>query len=206
MGNDLISRKAVIDILESVRLNEKSLEKRYLAADIQEQVEKLPSAYDGFVNDDWIPIEERLPTQEEYLENDGRFILDDGNRRYQGFFDIYDGKFKFAKHISGINYELFDDNCVIAWQALPKRYQPANKIKPNKSILLQGATHDLGKEVRQKELSKTVDMNGIPLKCTDCMYSASDGKDLYCSKNNRDNDDYVLRGTKPVWCPVSPLQ
>lgn len=31
---------------------------------------------------EWIPVEERLPTQEEYLKDDGRFILDDGNRRY----------------------------------------------------------------------------------------------------------------------------
>lgn len=73
---------------------------------------------------DWIPCSERLPNKEEYLKDDGRFILDDGNRRYQGLFDIYDGKFKWAKHISGLNYELFEDNCVIAWMPLPKRYKP----------------------------------------------------------------------------------
>lgn len=75
-------------------------------------------------NDGWIPVEQRLPTKEEYLKDDGRFILDDGNRRYQGLFDVYDGKFKFSKHISGINYELFEDNCVIAWQPLPEPYRP----------------------------------------------------------------------------------
>lgn len=73
---------------------------------------------------DWIPCSERLPNREEYLKDNGRFILDDGNRRYQGIFDIYDGKFKFAKHISGLHYELFDDNCVVAWQPLPEPYQP----------------------------------------------------------------------------------
>lgn len=72
----------------------------------------------------WIPVEERLPTREEYLKDNGRFILDDGNRRYQGLFDIYDGKFKFSKHISGLNYKLFDDECVIAWQPLPDQYHP----------------------------------------------------------------------------------
>lgn len=72
----------------------------------------------------WIPVEERLPTKEEYLKNGGRFMLDDGNRRYQGLFDIYDGKFKFSIHISGINYELFDDKGVVAWQPLPAPYQP----------------------------------------------------------------------------------
>lgn len=71
----------------------------------------------------WIPVTERLPMQEEYLKDDGRFILDDGNRRYQGLFDIYDGKFKFSKHISGLHYEFFEDNCVIAWQPLPEPYK-----------------------------------------------------------------------------------
>lgn len=72
----------------------------------------------------WIPIHKRLPTKEEYLENDGRFILDDGNRRYQGLFDIYDGKFKFSKHTAGLHYELYEDPCVLAWQPFPKSYQP----------------------------------------------------------------------------------
>lgn len=73
---------------------------------------------------EWIPVSERLPNKEEYLKDDGRFMLDDGNRRYQGLFDIYDGKFKFTKHISGLNYELFEDNCVVAWQPLPEPYRP----------------------------------------------------------------------------------
>lgn len=80
-------------------------------------------------NDGWIPVEDRLPTKEEFINDDGRFILDDGNRRYQGLFDIYDGKFKFSKHISGINYELFDDNCAIAWQPLPAPYKPKEEKK-----------------------------------------------------------------------------
>ena len=74
-------------------------------------------------NDGWIPVEERMPTKEEFLKDDGRFILDDGNRRYQGLFDVYDGKFKFSRHISGIHYELFEDKCVIAWQPLPEPYK-----------------------------------------------------------------------------------
>lgn len=80
-------------------------------------------------NDGWIPVEERLPTKEEFLKDDGRFILDDGNRRYQGLFDIYDGKFKFSRHISGIHYELFEDKCVIAWQPLPYPYRPERSRK-----------------------------------------------------------------------------
>lgn len=45
--------------------------------------------------------------------------------------------------------------------------------------------------------------NNIPKKCLDCVYMFSDGKDCYCSKNQKDVDDYVLRGTKPAECPIS---
>lgn len=37
----------------------------------------------------WIKVSDRLPTREEYQKNDGRFIVTDGNRVEQGFFDIY---------------------------------------------------------------------------------------------------------------------
>lgn len=33
-------------------------------------------------NNGWIPCNKRLPDKKEYLENDGRFIVTDGNRRY----------------------------------------------------------------------------------------------------------------------------
>lgn len=45
MSDDLISRKAVIDILESIRLNDCNSSRRYTAADIQERVENVPTAY-----------------------------------------------------------------------------------------------------------------------------------------------------------------
>lgn len=34
---------------------------------------------------EWIPVSERLPNEEEFKKDEGRFMLDDGNRRYQGF-------------------------------------------------------------------------------------------------------------------------
>lgn len=83
---------------------------------------------------EWIPVSERLPNKEEYLKDDGRFMLDDGNRRYQGLFDIYDGKFKFTKHISGLNYELFEDNCVVAWMPLPEPYRTEKESEKNERI------------------------------------------------------------------------
>ena len=72
---------------------------------------------------EWIPVSERLPNEEEFKKDDGRFMLDDGNRRYQGFFDIRDGCFKFLANISGLFPELVEDKDVIAWQPLPERYQ-----------------------------------------------------------------------------------
>ena len=41
-----------------------------------EAVEQAAAEY----NNGWIPCSERLPTMEENQKNDGRFILDDGNR------------------------------------------------------------------------------------------------------------------------------
>lgn len=76
------------------------------------------------MNNDWIPVGERLPTMEEYQKNDGRFILDDGNRRYQGLFDVYERKFKVAKYISGIIPVFEGDSKVIAWMPLPGPYRP----------------------------------------------------------------------------------
>ena len=114
-NGDLISRQALLDDFRKT-ITEKSDTIDWLNMIARQKVVSM--------NDDWIPCEERMPTKEEYLKDDGRFILDDGNRRYQGLFDIYDGKFKFSKHISGIHYELFEDNCVIAWQPLPKPYMP----------------------------------------------------------------------------------
>lgn len=78
-------------------------------------------------NGGWIPVGERLPTMEEYQKNDGRFILDDGNRRYQGLFDVYERKFKVTKYISGIIPVFEDDSEVIAWMPLPEPYRSKSK-------------------------------------------------------------------------------
>ena len=69
--------------------------------------------------DQWIPCSERLPNRDEYLKDDGRFIVTDGNRSYQCIFDMYTGKFKrFAW-----NKLLEEDKFVIAWQPLPEPYK-----------------------------------------------------------------------------------
>ena len=72
----------------------------------------------------WIPCSERMPNKDEYLKNDGRFIVTDGNRVYQSIY-IYSAHcfrtlvlFDFG---SRSNFEV--DNCVIAWMPLPEPYK-----------------------------------------------------------------------------------
>lgn len=74
-------------------------------------------------NNGWIPVEERLPSKEEYLKDDGRFIVTDGNRSYQSIYDIYRRCFRTLKSRFVSQWEFEEDKCVIAWQPLPEPYQ-----------------------------------------------------------------------------------
>lgn len=67
----------------------------------------------------WIAIAERLPTKEESIKNDNRFILDDGNRRYEGCFDYIEKRF-VRFNCDGMQ----TDKCVIAWREMLERYRP----------------------------------------------------------------------------------
>ena len=81
------------------------------------------------MNAGWIPVEERLPTMEEYQKDDGRFILDDGNRRCAGYYDVYTGRFYSYRHITPYRAELYEDNRIIAWRPLPERYHPESETE-----------------------------------------------------------------------------
>lgn len=87
------------------------------------------------MNDGWIPVEERLPTMEEYQKNNGEFILENGNRRYAGYYDVYTGRFYSYRHITLYRAELYEDNRIIAWRPLPDPYQPEREgeKKPNET-------------------------------------------------------------------------
>lgn len=82
------------------------------------------NAHIKHMNDGWIPVEDRLPTMEEYQKDDGRFVLDDGNRRCAGYFDVYTGRFYSYRHITPYRAELYEDNKIIAWRPLPEPYRP----------------------------------------------------------------------------------
>lgn len=91
--------------------------------DYSENVETLLEYVARFIAEqpkisNWIPCSERLPTKEESIKNDNRFILDDGNRRYGGLFDYEKQCFVQFDFWKG----LVEDKCVIAWQPLPEVY------------------------------------------------------------------------------------
>ena len=67
----------------------------------------------------WVPCSERLPSRDECLENDCRFIVTDGNRTYQGLFDTFYREFVMDL-LHGLRKA---DKCVIAWMPLPKPYK-----------------------------------------------------------------------------------
>lgn len=84
-------------------------------------VKEVASEYGG----GWIPVEERLPSEEEYLKNDGRFIATDGNRVYESIFDI--SRLMFLKDYFGSMP--VEDACAIAWQPLPELYNQKIEFK-----------------------------------------------------------------------------
>lgn len=65
----------------------------------------------------WISVNDRLPNMDEYQDNNGCFIVTDGNRRYAAYYDIYECK-KFGCVES--NFRIEPDDCVIAWMPMPK--------------------------------------------------------------------------------------
>jgi hypothetical protein len=72
----------------------------------------------------WIPVSERLPTKEEYIANNGLFIVTDGNRTYAEYFDVYNSMKYFGEPtMNGFRV----DRCVIAWMPLPTSYQGEKK-------------------------------------------------------------------------------
>lgn len=84
------------------------------------------------LNNGWIPVSDRMPTKEEYNENDGRFIVTDGQRKYQSLYDIYEGKgFVDIIYLGRCNFAENTDERVIAWQPFPKIQKEDINAKEN---------------------------------------------------------------------------
>ena len=118
----MIDEKILIEELKKgKRLVQKY--KEYTAEDAYNHI--LTLIYEQPKVGEWIPCSKRFPNKDEYLKNDGRFIVTDGNRVYQSIYDIYSSHsfrtltlFDFG---SRSNFEV--DNCVIAWMPLPEPYK-----------------------------------------------------------------------------------
>ena len=63
----------------------------------------------------WIPCSERLPNHDEYIKNNGLFIVSDGNRSYSEWYDIYDKRRFGEPTMSGFRI----DYAVTAWMPMP---------------------------------------------------------------------------------------
>lgn len=85
---------------------------------IKQAANTIETLYENLKNSRWILCSDRLPTKEESIKNDNRFILDDGNGRYGGLFDYEKQCFVRFDFWRG----LVEDKCVIAWQPLPEPY------------------------------------------------------------------------------------
>lgn len=114
---DAISRQAAKRALEDrlIELHKRHDDKKYETNYCLNTILELPSVTVQEKAEGWIPVSERLPTKEEYIANNGLFIVSDGNRNYAEYFDIYDSK-KFGELIV---FGFRVDKCVIAWMPLP---------------------------------------------------------------------------------------
>lgn len=88
------------------------------AVDIKNFINKQPTVEPN----QWIPCSERLPTEEEYCKNEGRFIVSNGIKSYECTFDVYEEIFKqFEYNRKGVWMEYAEDK-VVAWMPLPQAY------------------------------------------------------------------------------------
>lgn len=82
------------------------------------------SALEKQLNGGWIPVSERLPTKEEFIKNDSRFIVTDGQRVYQSLYDMYEKQSFVEVYYKGnCNLLSMVDERVIAWQPMPEKYK-----------------------------------------------------------------------------------
>lgn len=114
---EYISRQDAIDAC----LNGWNKDYKEIVADIRQ----LPSVAIPSAEPKWISISERMPTKEEYIVNNGLFIVSDGNRTYAEYFDVYNSM-KFGEPtMNGFRV----DKCVITWMSLPKPYKSESEDK-----------------------------------------------------------------------------
>lgn len=126
--DEAISRQAVIDLIE--HYNSDGLGSVFYGYEqgvkFANAVNNLPSVTSQPKTGHWFSISERLPTKEEYIANNGLFIVSDGNRTYAEYFDVYNSMKYFGEPtMNGFRV----DRCVIAWMTLPEPYKAESEDK-----------------------------------------------------------------------------
>lgn len=97
---------------------------------IDEWTEETKVFKESAVNGGWIYCSERMPTSDEYIQNDGRFIVTDGMRVYQRHFDSYKYNMFIEPMVSNTFNDLLDYS-VIAWQPLPEKPEQEERHEAN---------------------------------------------------------------------------
>ena len=112
-------RLANMTLSQARDLIAKTLSHSDMEIEFDKAVWMLLNCADEKINSGWIPVGERLPDREEYIANNGRFIVSDGERSYSEYFDIYDKKCFGEPTMYGFRV----DRVVAAWMPLPKPYK-----------------------------------------------------------------------------------
>lgn len=94
-----------------------------ITADCQRTLTALDEAMERLEQTRWIPVGERLPNRDEYIKNNGLFIVTDGNRTYSEWYDIYD-TLRFGEPTMG-GFRV--DCAVTAWMTLPESYKTGSE-------------------------------------------------------------------------------
>ena len=113
---DAISRQAVLD--EINRIGVKGFETYNDYSQLYDFVDTLSPVKPQ--EPKWTLVSERLPTKEEFIANNGLFIVSDGNRTYAEYFDVYCSMRFGEPTMSGFRV----DRCVAAWMPLPPCFEP----------------------------------------------------------------------------------
>ena len=67
----------------------------------------------------WISCKKRLPNRDEYIKNNGLFIVSDGNRSYSEWYDFYDKRRFGEPTMSGFRV----DYAVTHWMLFPEPWK-----------------------------------------------------------------------------------
>lgn len=109
MSDDLIRRSDAVNELAKFL----GVPARAFIHEAEKLLKVVPSAQQ------WIPVTERLPNREEYIQCNGLFIVSDGDRAYAEYFDIYVKKCFGEPVMHGFR----TDRAVTAWMPLPEPWE-----------------------------------------------------------------------------------